>query len=80
MQHRNDLIQDPGCRRTGFGLCRFIIAVKCWFGEFNIPIAERTPGEVIQRICRIVKTIDLNRDRSCFRGFGGFADDPFVEC
>ena len=47
MQQNQNLIQHPSRRRARFRFQRFVLSVQKRFGEFQIPVAIRSPSKLI---------------------------------
>src|SRR5215207_1551145 len=79
MQHEKDLVEHPGGRGFGFGLRLLVVASQNRFDQFEIPVAENVPYEIIKGGCTLVVTMLLNRFGhyvACAREFAG---DPTVD-
>src|SRR5687768_2309922 len=79
MQKQKDLIEHPTGGRTC--LRPRIITATCenWFYEFEIPIAENMPDEIICCGCRFVVTMLFNGFGNGVSGSRHFASDPAVD-
>ena len=61
MEKFQKLVEHPGRRRPNFGLRPLISVLQYRFGEFEIPVAELVPGELVADLCCVVKAIALQR-------------------
>src|SRR5690554_7187541 len=61
MQQVDQLPQHIGAGRLRLGLQGSIVAIQCRLDQFEIPVAEGTPGEVIQRASGLVELVGLQR-------------------
>ena len=52
-----DAVEHPGGGVAGFALFDFAIAVQHRLDEFDIPVAEHVPDEMIDRARRIVEAV-----------------------
>ena len=74
MQQLQRFIQHIAAHVTRFLLCRIVHAHQQRLDEFEIPVAEHVPDELVERASRIVETVF----RDGFRGLG-FAGGEFTQ-
>ena len=63
----------------GFCLGSFIRSLQDRLGELQIPVADLTPCEGIQRIGCVVEPVVGQGSVHCFADLCGFTDNPFVQ-
>src|SRR5260221_6729814 len=79
MQQMHDLAERPGHGRPRLGLGRFVRAGEDRLGEFDVPVAEGAPGELIERARRLVE-LELVDSRGDARGrVGERTCDPAID-
>ena len=79
MQHHQDLIECPSCNRAGFHRSRAVrVTSEDRLDQFQIPVAEAAPRELVDRVGRRVETQVCHCPVELFNRLLDFADDPLV--
>ena len=79
MQNNQNPFQNPGKRSAGFGFFFLIFAIENRFNHLNIPITERSPDKLIDRIGRVRKTESVKIVGNLPGRLFGLGDNPFVD-
>ena len=61
MEQDQDAVQHPGRGGPGLGGGRFVVSLEHGLGEFQVPVAERAPGELIEGIGGLVELVGAER-------------------
>ena len=68
MQQAQELAQRPADGGTGFLGRGRILAGQDRLGELQVPVAEAAPGEVIERVGRVVEAVGFERRLQVLEG------------
>ena len=81
MQEQEDLIERPGHGPAGLAGLFAVAAVagEDRLGELDVPVAERAPYEVIERIGRLVEAVGVESCGYVAPQPGQLVDDPAVD-
>ena len=79
VQQVQHLGQRPRRRCLRFGARRRVVTLQDRLGEFEIPVAERAPQEVIEQVRRLVEPVGFERGRNRSGAVAGGAGDPAID-